>query len=165
MDISFGGVVPILRIFDIAKADEFYLGFLGFAVDWDHRFEPGLPLYRRVSRGGLVLHLSEHHGDGCPGARVRVATRGVEALHRELAGKRYGADLTDDVRMRVVADHIRSSLMLMTDGVSPGNEARGYVLRRLLRRSIRAMRLLGVNDPVLPELLPVSRDRMAASYP
>jgi Glyoxalase superfamily protein len=52
MDISFGGVVPILRIFDIAKADEFYLGFLGFAVDWDHRFEPGLPpLYRQISRG------------------------------------------------------------------------------------------------------------------
>lgn len=91
MDISFGGVVPILRIFDVAKADEFYLGFLGFAVDWDHRFEPGLPpLYRQISRGSLVLHLSEHHGDGCPGARVRVTTRGVEALQRELAAKRYG---------------------------------------------------------------------------
>ena len=67
--------------------------------------------------------------------------------------------------MRVVGDHIRSSLMLMTDGVTPGNEARGYVLRRLLRRSIRAMRLLGVEDQVLPELLPVSRDLMRASYP
>ena len=83
----------------------------------------------------------------------------------ELSGKSYGADRDDDVRMRVVADHIRSSLMLMTDGVTPGNEARGYVLRRLLRRSIRAMRLLGVHDPVLPELLPVSRDKMSASYP
>jgi len=83
----------------------------------------------------------------------------------ELSGKRYGADGSDDIRMRVVADHIRSSLMLMTDGVTPGNEARGYVLRRLLRRSVRAMRLLGVNDPVLPELLPVSRDVMTASYP
>ncbi|MEN0072096.1 MAG: alanine--tRNA ligase, partial [Propionicimonas sp.] len=89
----------------------------------------------------------------------------VLAKAGELAGRAYGADATDDVRMRVVADHIRSSLMLMTDGVTPGNEARGYVLRRLLRRSIRAMRLLGVNDPVLPELLPVSRDKMAASYP
>jgi hypothetical protein len=88
LDISFGGVVPILRIFDIAKADEFYLGFLGFAVDWDHRFEPGLPLYRQVSRGSLVLHLSEHHGDGCPGAHVRVTTLGVEALQRELARPR-----------------------------------------------------------------------------
>ena len=83
----------------------------------------------------------------------------------ELAGTRYGADAQNDVRLRVVGDHVRSALMLMTDGVTPGNEARGYVLRRLLRRSIRSMRLLGVNDPVLPELLPVSRDLMSASYP
>ena len=83
----------------------------------------------------------------------------------ELAGKRYGKDHEDDIRMRVVADHVRSSLMLMTDGVAPGNEARGYVLRRLLRRSVRAMRLLGVEDRVLPELLPVSRDLMSTSYP
>ncbi len=89
----------------------------------------------------------------------------VLAKAGELAGKTYGADATDDIRMRVVADHVRSSLMLMTDGVTPGNEARGYVLRRLLRRSIRAMRLLGVQDPVLPELLPVSRDKMVDSYP
>ena len=83
----------------------------------------------------------------------------------ELSGKTYGAGSDDDVRMRVVADHVRSSLMLMTDGVTPGNEGRGYVLRRLLRRSIRAMRLLGVNDPVLPELLPVRRQVMQTSYP
>jgi alanyl-tRNA synthetase len=83
----------------------------------------------------------------------------------QLSGKAYGHVDEDDVRMRVVADHVRSALMLMTDGVSPGNEARGYVLRRLLRRSIRSMRLLGVNDPVLPELLPVSREVMRASYP
>jgi alanyl-tRNA synthetase len=91
--------------------------------------------------------------------------RPVLAKAAEISGRPYGRDHDDDVRMRVVADHIRSSLMLMTDGVTPGNEARGYVLRRLLRRSIRAMRLLGVNDPVLPELLPVSRDQMQASYP
>ncbi|MDR1791071.1 MAG: alanine--tRNA ligase [Propionibacteriaceae bacterium] len=83
----------------------------------------------------------------------------------ELAGKQYHANAADDVRMRVVADHVRSALMLMTDGVTPGNEARGYVLRRLLRRSIRAMWLLGVEDPVLPELLPVSREQMHVSYP
>ncbi len=83
----------------------------------------------------------------------------------ELSGKRYGANPDDDVRFRVVADHVRSSLMLMTDGVTPGNEARGYVLRRLLRRAIRAMRLLGVQDPVLGELLPVSRALMAPTYP
>ncbi|NLT31225.1 MAG: alanine--tRNA ligase, partial [Propionibacterium sp.] len=83
----------------------------------------------------------------------------------ELAGKEYGANPADDVRLRVVGDHVRSSLMLMADGVTPGNEARGYVLRRLLRRSVRAMRLLGVGDVVLPELLPLSRDLMADSWP
>ena len=83
----------------------------------------------------------------------------------ELAGKRYGANPDDDIRMRIVGDHVRSALMLMTDGVTPGNEARGYVLRRLIRRSIRSMRLLGVETRVLPELLPVSRDLMRASYP
>ncbi|MFT3874830.1 MAG: alanine--tRNA ligase [Propioniciclava sp.] len=83
----------------------------------------------------------------------------------ELSGKRYGDNAEDDIRMRVVADHVRSGLMLMTDGVTPGNEARGYVLRRLLRRSVRAMRLLGVQDPVLPELLPVSKGLMEESYP
>ncbi|MET1004627.1 MAG: alanine--tRNA ligase, partial [Propionibacteriaceae bacterium] len=83
----------------------------------------------------------------------------------ELSGKRYGADHTDDVRMRVVADHVRSGLMLIGDGVTPGNEARGYVLRRLLRRSVRSMRLLGVDEPVLQELLPLSKDLMKASYP
>ena len=89
----------------------------------------------------------------------------VIAKASELSGRKYGADAQDDIRFRVVADHVRSSLMLMTDGVSPGNEARGYVLRRLLRRVIRAMRLLGVGDPVLGELLPVSRDLMRVSYP
>ncbi|MGY4720542.1 alanine--tRNA ligase [Naumannella huperziae] len=83
----------------------------------------------------------------------------------QLAGKTYGADREDDVRLRVVGDHVRSSLMLLTDGVRPGNEARGYVLRRLLRRSVRAMRLLGVDTAVLPELLPVSKDLMAQSWP
>ena len=89
----------------------------------------------------------------------------VIAKAAELSGKRYGANHDDDVRMRVVADHVRSGLMLMTDGVTPGNEARGYVLRRLLRRSVRAMRLLGVHDPVLPELLPISKGLMEVSYP
>ncbi|PIE99258.1 MAG: alanine--tRNA ligase, partial [Propionibacterium sp.] len=83
----------------------------------------------------------------------------------ELSGRKYGANPDDDIRFRIVADHVRSGLMLMTDGVTPGNEARGYVLRRLLRRSIRAMRLLGVQDPVLSELLPVSRELMHISYP
>ncbi|MEO7352614.1 MAG: alanine--tRNA ligase [Marmoricola sp.] len=82
----------------------------------------------------------------------------------QLSGRRYGASPEDDVRFRVVADHVRSSMMLIGDGVTPGNEGRGYVLRRLLRRAIRSMRLLGTEDKVLPELLPVSRDKMAQTY-
>jgi alanyl-tRNA synthetase len=87
----------------------------------------------------------------------------------EMSGRRYGAGGSegheDDVRFRVVADHVRSGLMLISDGVTPGNEARGYVLRRLLRRAVRSMRLLGVEDRVLPELLPVSAEKMKLSYP
>jgi alanyl-tRNA synthetase len=83
----------------------------------------------------------------------------------DLAGRTYGADAVADVRLRVVADHIRAGLMLIGDGVTPGNETRGYVLRRLLRRVVRMMRLLGVADPVFPELFPISRDLMAESYP
>ncbi len=91
----------------------------------------------------------------------------------DLAGKRYGAQSgqdahsshPDDVRLRIVADHVRSALMLIGDGVTPGNEGRGYVLRRMLRRAVRSMRLLGVDAPCLPELLPVSLERMSKSYP
>ncbi|MCI1641106.1 MAG: alanine--tRNA ligase [Actinomyces sp.] len=88
----------------------------------------------------------------------------IEAV-QEMSGRRYHADAEDDVRMRVVADHVRSALMLIGDGVRPGNDGRGYVLRRLVRRAIRSMRLLGVEDPALPVLLPVSRDAMSPSYP
>ena len=91
----------------------------------------------------------------------------------ELSDKQYGVNSAhdaahshpDDVRLRIVADHIRSSLMLIGDGVTPGNEGRGYVLRRMLRRAVRSMRLLGFDQPCLPHLLPVSMDRMKASYP
>ncbi len=88
----------------------------------------------------------------------------VIARAEELSGKRYGADPDDDVRFRVVADHVRSSMMLIGDGVTPGNDGRGYVLRRLLRRAVRSMRLLGCEDRVLPELMPISRDRMGETY-
>ena len=86
-------------------------------------------------------------------------------LAATLSGKSYGADETDDVRMRVIADHIRSSLMLMSDGVAPSNEGRGYVLRRLLRRSIRSLRLLGVRGNSFAELFKVSKDAMLDAYP
>ena len=90
----------------------------------------------------------------------------------KLSGKKYQGSESpedpgyeDDVRMRVVADHIRSSLMLIADGVTPSNEGRGYILRRLMRRAIRAMRLLGVTEPCLPILFPASRDAMAGAFP
>ncbi len=109
--------------------------------------------------------------------RVAFLLQGVENMYEidqvrpvldaaaELSGRRYGADHDDDVRMRVIADHVRSGLMLMTDGVAPGNEGRGYILRRLLRRSIRAMRLLGVDAPSFEVLFAASRDAMSAAYP
>jgi alanyl-tRNA synthetase len=112
--------------------------------------------------------------------RVAFLTQGVENMYEidvmfpviqkamELTGRRYGAGgpegHTDDVRFRVVADHVRSSMMLIGDGVTPGNDGRGYVLRRLLRRAVRSMRLLGFEDRSLPELLPVSRDKMGETY-
>lgn len=87
--IGFDQTVPILRIFSVDKAKEFYLDFLGFALDWEHRFADDFPLYMQISRGALCLHLSEHHGDACPGSTVFVRMRGVEALHRELTAKSY----------------------------------------------------------------------------
>lgn len=90
MSPAFGRTIPVLRIFSVEKAQEFYLGWLGFAVAFEHRFAPDLPLYMGVERGELVLHLSEHHGDGSPGANIRVETTGLDAFHRELTDKRYG---------------------------------------------------------------------------
>jgi alanyl-tRNA synthetase len=86
-------------------------------------------------------------------------------LASQLSGKKYGGAEVDDVRMRVIADHIRSSLMLMSDGVTASNEGRGYVLRRLLRRSIRALRLLGVTESSFERLFTVSKDAMVEAYP
>jgi alanyl-tRNA synthetase len=94
-----------------------------------------------------------------------VITRAAELAGIEYGGTSGHESRPEDVRLRVVGDHVRSSLMLIGDGVAPSNEARGYVLRRLLRRAIRSMRLLGVEDRVLPELLPISKDLMARSYP
>ncbi|KUL54762.1 bleomycin resistance protein [Streptomyces sp. NRRL F-4489] len=88
-EITVRRAVPVFRIFDVPKAHDFYVGYLGCAIDWEHRFEPGMPLYTQVSRGGLVLHLSEHHGDATPGSAVHVELTGVRALHAELAAKDY----------------------------------------------------------------------------
>jgi catechol 2,3-dioxygenase-like lactoylglutathione lyase family enzyme len=100
--MHFDQTTPILRSFDEARAREFYVGFLGFRVDWEHRFEPGLPLYLQVSRGDCVLHLSEHHGDACPGAALRIRVSDIDALHAELSARPYA--------------HARPSVQLMPWG-------------------------------------------------
>ncbi len=81
--------IPIIRIFDEDKAKEFYCGFLGMHVDWEHRFEDGLPIYMQVSRDNLVFHLSEHSGDCTPGSKVFVNTAELDALYQEISTKDY----------------------------------------------------------------------------
>lgn len=88
--MQFAPAIPILRIFSVDKAREFYLEFLGFQLDWEHRFAPDLPLYMQVHRDGLILHLSEHHGDATPGSAVLARVEDLKALERELLAKRYG---------------------------------------------------------------------------
>ncbi|MCZ1264264.1 VOC family protein [Paenibacillus tundrae] len=83
------GIVPILRIFDEDKAKEFYLEYLGFRLDWEHRFEPDLPLYMQVSLDSIQLHLSRHHGDCTPGAALRIETDALDALCEALNRKKY----------------------------------------------------------------------------
>jgi hypothetical protein len=87
--MAFEGTAPILRILDESKAKEYYLGFLGFKLDWEHRFGDNFPLYAQVSRSGLTLHLSEHHGDASPGSTVFVTMRGLREYQRELTRKDY----------------------------------------------------------------------------
>jgi catechol 2,3-dioxygenase-like lactoylglutathione lyase family enzyme len=86
---DFGPVIPVLRIFEVAKAREFYSEFLGFSVDWEHAFDDHSPVYLQASRDGAVLHLSEHHGDASPGATVRILVSDVKRLHRELHEREY----------------------------------------------------------------------------
>ena len=89
MSIQFSHSIPILRMFDVRKAKEFYRDFLGFSVDWEHRFEPNTPLDMQVSRGNVVLHLSEHYGDGVPGSAIRIEMSGIEEFLSELRRKKY----------------------------------------------------------------------------
>ncbi len=82
-------VIPILRIFDEAKAKEFYVDFLGFQIDWEHRFEENTPVYFQVSRDSMQFHLSEHSGDGTPGTRIFIETDSIDALYEEFSAKQY----------------------------------------------------------------------------
>lgn len=88
--MDFGAPTPILRSFDEARAKAFYIDFLGFELAFEHRFEPGLPLYMGLRRGGCTLHVSEHYGDATPGAAVRIPVDDVIAYMELLRGKRFG---------------------------------------------------------------------------
>ncbi len=128
-------------------------------------FDVAGPLPRKNIDTGLGLERVAYLLQGVQNLYEIDEVVGVIRRASELSGRRYGDDHVADVRFRVVADHVRSALMLIGDGVVPGNEGRGYVLRRLLRRAVRSVRLLGYEDRCLPELLPVSKDKMRASYP
>lgn len=166
----------------------------GPAVDEDRYFEIWNLVFMQYERGAgtdkedypILGELPAKNIDTGMGLeRVAAVLQGVDNLYEidevrpildravALTGVRYGAGPSqvaseahpNDVRLRVVADHVRTALMLIGDGVIPANEGRGYVLRRILRRAVRAMRLLGWQEPALPELLPVARDCMSPSYP
>jgi hypothetical protein len=90
MTPQFTRTIPVLRIFDGVKAREFYIGFLGFKIDFEHRFEPDLPLFMQISLGEIILYLSEHHGDCSPGGKVVIETTGLTAYRDDLMAKKYG---------------------------------------------------------------------------
>lgn len=89
MAIQMLQTIPLLRIFSEEKAKEFYVGFLGFQIDFEHRFDDDSPLYMQVSRAGCVLHLTEHHGDCCPGSTVFVWMTGLDEFHQKITAKGY----------------------------------------------------------------------------
>lgn len=87
--IDFKQTIPVVRIFDLQKAKDFYVEFLGFNVDWEHRFEESFPVYIQISRAGLTIHLSEHHRDACPGSTVFVWMVDIDEFHAEISRKNY----------------------------------------------------------------------------
>lgn len=116
--IAFEGAVPIVRIFDLSKAQEFYFDFLGFSLDWDHRYGENFPIYMQVSRAGLKLHLSEHAGDASPGGNMCVYMKGIRAFHAELTAKNYrfmkpGLEREDDRLEVTVIDPFNNRIRFM----------------------------------------------------
>ncbi|MCH6169760.1 glyoxalase superfamily protein [Pseudonocardia alaniniphila] len=87
--VGVGAPVPVLRVQRFEDVRSFYIDFLDFAVEWEHRFQPGMPLYVRIPRGDARLDLSEHHGDGTPGAVVWIPVADATRLHAELNRKYY----------------------------------------------------------------------------
>lgn len=90
MSSEFLATIPLMRIFDVVKARDFYVGFLGFSVDWQHQPDERSPAYLQISKGHLVLHLTEHHGDCCPGSTVFVWMSGIEEFHATITSRGYG---------------------------------------------------------------------------
>ena len=82
-------VTPVLRIFDLSKAKEFYIDFLDFNIDWSHQFDENFPIYLQLSKDGYMIHLSEHHGDVTPGSYLRIWTEDLEAFSNTLTEKEY----------------------------------------------------------------------------
>jgi len=82
-------VIPVLRIFDVDKAKEFYVDWLGFTIDWEHQFEKHFPMYMQVSLDDIVLHLTEHYGDCSPGSKILIHTTNLEERQRQWAAKDY----------------------------------------------------------------------------
>lgn len=82
-------VIPVLRIFDAEKAEAFYVDFLGFKKDWEHRFEENTPVYMQISMETCIIHLSEHHGDCCPGTRIMINVGGLDDYQKALVAKDY----------------------------------------------------------------------------
>ena len=87
--MNFDISIPILRFFDEAKAKAFYIDYLGFKIDWEHRFGENSPLYFQISKGNCVIQLSEHHGDGTPGTKIKIACDDIHAYHEYLLSKQY----------------------------------------------------------------------------
>ncbi|MGP6171109.1 alanine--tRNA ligase [Microbacterium sp. A196] len=128
-------------------------------------FDIAGPLPKKNIDTGMGLERVAMFKQGAENMYETDQVRPVLDRAMEISGRKYGVSHEDDVRFRVIADHVRSSLMLLSDGVKPANDGRGYILRRLMRRTVRSMRLLGVDAPTFPELFAASRDAMKASYP
>lgn len=130
MSIQFTRTIPILRMFDVEKSKAFYCGFLGFEIAWEHRFSPDAPIYMEATRGALTIHLSEHHGDCCPGSTLFVWMTGIEEFHREIMSKGYqfnrpGLETTfyDSRSVEVIdpsGNRIRFNEKLVSEAMRPG---------------------------------------------
>lgn len=124
--ISLQPAIPVIRIFSVEKAREFYVDFLGFAFDWgwdgdDHNS----PLYAQISRSGVTLHLSEHHGNGSSGIEIFIRMSGLDVFHRELSSKQYryarpGIDGTPDDRREVGVTDPFGNTLRFSENNPPG---------------------------------------------